>query len=60
MYIIIIGWIYVVLMMSITENSVLAGILTFIFYGVVPVSIIYYIGSSRARKKKREDKKKLD
>ena len=46
--------------MSITENSVLAGILTFIFYGVVPVSIIYYIGSSRARKKKREDKKKLD
>lgn len=53
MYIIVIGWIYVVLMMSITEQSVAAGLMTFILYGVLPVLIIVYIAGTPERKRRR-------
>ncbi|MDQ9170624.1 hypothetical protein Q8A64_09400 [Oxalobacteraceae bacterium R-40] len=54
MYLVAIGWIYVVFMMSITENSVVAGVATFIFYGLIPVSIILYLGGSRRRRIRRQ------
>lgn len=41
MHIVAIGWMYVVLMMSLTEKSFVAGVMTFLFYGVVPVGIIW-------------------
>lgn len=53
MYIIVIGWIYVVLMMSITETSFVAGIMTFVLYGIVPTSIIVYIMGTPARRRRR-------
>jgi hypothetical protein len=53
MHIIVIGWIYVVLMMAITEHSVIAGIMTFLMYGVFPLSIILYLTGSRVRRNKR-------
>lgn len=53
MYIIAIAWIYVVFMMSITETSVIAGIMTFLLYGVLPVSIIVYVMGTGQRKRKR-------
>ncbi|HEY8609429.1 MAG TPA: hypothetical protein VIM12_20125 [Noviherbaspirillum sp.] len=53
MYIVAIAWIYVVLMMSVTEHSVVAGIMTFLFYGVVPVTIILYLMGASGRKRKR-------
>lgn len=34
MYIIAIGWLWVVLMMALTETGVTAGIPTFLFYGL--------------------------
>ena len=43
MYIVAIAWIYVVFMMAITETSVIAGIMTFLLYGVLPVTIIVYV-----------------
>ncbi len=54
MHIAAVGWMYVVLMMAITEESVFAGIMTFFLYGVLPTLIIVYIGSSRQRRKRRE------
>jgi bacteriorhodopsin len=59
MYLIAIGWIYVVFMMSITEQSVIAGIMTFIFYGVLPVTVIMYLGGSRQRRLKRQAEEEL-
>lgn len=56
MHIAVVGWIYVVLMMAITEESVVAGIMTFFFYGVLPVTIIMYVGGSGNRKRRREQK----
>ncbi|MEY3665478.1 MAG: hypothetical protein RL618_575 [Pseudomonadota bacterium] len=54
MHIAAVGWIYVVLMMAITEDSVTAGIMTFFFYGVLPTLLIVYIGGSGQRRKRRE------
>lgn len=58
MYIVVIAWIYVVLMMSITELSVIAGIMTFLMYGVFPLSIILYVLGSPQRKRNRADAEK--
>ena len=38
-----IGWMYVTLMMAITQPTFIAGIATFFFYGLLPVSIIVYV-----------------
>lgn len=61
MYIVVIGWIYVVLMMAITEDSVVAGIMTFLMYGVLPLAIILYLTGGRQRRRNRALlKKQLD
>jgi biotin transporter BioY len=59
MLIVAIGWIYVVLMMSITEQSVVAGCLTFLLYGVFPVAVILYVMGAPGRKRKRKNAEKL-
>lgn len=54
MHIAAVGWIYVTLMMAITEESVVAGIMTFFLYGVLPTLIILYVGGSGQRRRRRE------
>jgi hypothetical protein len=57
MLIIAIAWLYVVLMMSLTQSSFIAGVATFLFYGVIPCSIVLYIVGTparRARAKRKE------
>lgn len=51
LYLIAIAWIYVVLYMSITESSVVAGIMTFIFYCIIPLSLVIYVLRAPARKR---------
>jgi mannose/fructose/N-acetylgalactosamine-specific phosphotransferase system component IID len=56
MYIVAIAWIYVALMMSVAEatntnGSVLGAIVTFILYGVAPVSLVVYLMRSPGRKR---------
>jgi len=58
MYIVAIAWIYVVFMMSITERSVVAGIMTFLLYGVLPLSIILYLMGVPKRKRARAAQEK--
>jgi bacteriorhodopsin len=53
MHIVAIAWLYVVFMMSITEHSVIAGIMTFLLYGVLPLSIILYLMGTNHRRRKR-------
>jgi hypothetical protein len=57
MHIAVVGWIYVVLMMSVVEDSFVAGIMTFFLYGVLPVSIIVYIGGTGKRRRRREQER---
>lgn len=58
MHIVALAWLYVVLMMSITEQSVIAGIVTFLLYGVLPLAIILYVMGSSQRKRKRAEAEK--
>ncbi|MEY4862218.1 MAG: hypothetical protein RLZ51_313 [Pseudomonadota bacterium] len=62
MYIIAIAWIYVVLMMALTEASVVAGISTFVFYGLAPLALLLWLlGTPQRRRarKAREDAEAL-
>lgn len=59
MYIVAIAWIYVVLMMSITEDSVVAGVMTFLLYGVLPLTIILYVMGAPQRKRNRQQAEKM-
>ena len=56
MHIAVVGWIYVVLMMSVVEDSFVAGIMTFFLYGVLPVSIIVYIGGTGKRRRRAQER----
>ncbi len=51
--IVAIGWIYVVLMMALTEHSFIAGLMTFLLYGVFPLSITLYLLGTRQRRERR-------
>ncbi|HYD95506.1 MAG TPA: hypothetical protein VEC01_09280 [Noviherbaspirillum sp.] len=59
MYIVAIAWIYVILMMSITEDTVVAGVMTFLLYGVLPLVIILYVMGTPQRKRNRVEAEKL-
>jgi hypothetical protein len=59
MYLIAIAWIYVALMMAVAEatnsnGTVLGAIVTFVLYGVLPVSIVMYVLLSPTRKRARK------
>jgi hypothetical protein len=54
MYIVAIAWVYVVLLMAMTESSITAGVMTFIMYCVFPLSIVLYL--MRTPKRKQENK----
>lgn len=57
LFLITVAWVYVVLLMSATESSFLAGVITFIFYCVIPLSLVLYILSAPARKKRLKENK---
>lgn len=65
MYLVVIGWLYVVLMMAVVEasspsGSVLGGISTFALYGLLPLSIIVYVMRSPDRRAKRKAQEALE
>lgn len=48
MYLIVIAWMYVVLMMSVAEatsttGTILGAVMTFVLYGLLPVSLVIYL-----------------
>ncbi|MBG6221252.1 MULTISPECIES: hypothetical protein [unclassified Janthinobacterium] len=49
-----IAWIYVVGLMALTESSIIAGVMTFVLYCIVPLSLLFYLTGSRRRKRKAE------
>lgn len=56
MYLVVIGWMYVVLMMSVAEatnttGSVLGAIVTFFLYGLLPVALVVYLMLTPQRRK---------
>lgn len=56
MYLVVIGWMYVVLMMSVAEasnttGSLLGAIVTFFLYGLLPVALVVYLMLTPQRRK---------
>ena len=45
--IIVIGWLYVTLLVAANEPSLIAGIISFLFYGALPCGLILYFAGSR-------------
>ena len=55
MYLIVIGWLYVVLMMAVaqatnTTGTLVGAVFTFVLYGALPVSLVVYLIGTPARK----------
>lgn len=54
MYIVAIAWIYVTLLMALTETSFVAGAATFFFYGLFPLAILLWLlGTPERRRRQR-------
>ena len=56
MHLVVIAWLYVALMMAVAEatspiGTVVGAVLTFVLYGVAPVSLVIYIMMTPARKR---------
>ena len=56
MYLIVIGWLYVTLLMALAEafssqGSVLGAIITFVFYGLLPMALVIYLMGTPMRRK---------
>jgi biotin transporter BioY len=54
MYIIAIGWLWVAFMMAITEPSIVSGLLTFLFYGLLPCSLLMYLLGTPGRRRRQK------
>ena len=58
MYLVAVGWMYVVLLMTVAEatgsnGSLLGALVTFVLYGVLPLSIVMYLLRTPARRRAR-------
>ncbi len=58
MYLVAIAWMYVVVMMAVAEamspvGTVLGAIITFVFYGLMPVALVLYILGTPGRRRAR-------
>lgn len=65
---VVIGWLYVALMMAVAEatnstGTVLGAAITFLLYGLMPVSLVLYLmtapGRRRAAKAREQDRKSV-
>lgn len=56
MYLIAIAWFYVALLAAISDDTVLGGILTFLFYGLGPIALFLWLFGSPTRRRRRKAK----
>jgi len=56
MYIIAIAWMYVVTLMAATEKTLAAGMLTFVFYGLLPCALLLWVLGVKHRRHMRAAK----
>ena len=51
LHIVFIAWLWVVLMLAITERSIVGAVLTFVFYGLLPSVLLWWISAAAARRR---------
>ncbi|MCK6387797.1 hypothetical protein [Zoogloea sp.] len=52
MYIIAIAWLYVAVLAAASDTTLIGGILTFVFYGVAPLSLFLWLFGTPARRRR--------
>jgi hypothetical protein len=50
--IIVIGWLYVTVLVAANEPTIIAGIISFLFYGALPCGLLLYFSGSRVRRER--------
>lgn len=56
MYIIAIGWLYVTVLMAMTETSIVAGVLSFVIYGLAPTALLLWLFGRPVRRRNSASK----
>ncbi len=51
--IIVIAWLYVTVLVAANEPTVVAGIVSFLFYGALPCGLLLYFAGSKVRRQRR-------
>ena len=54
MWIVAVAWIYVVVLMAATEPTIVHGLMTFLFYCALPLSIVLYLTGGKRRRARRK------
>lgn len=50
MHIVATAWLFVTILMAVTERSLTAGLLTFVLYGVAPLALFWWVVGTPARR----------
>jgi len=53
MYLIVIGWLYVILMMALVSDSLLKALMRFVLLGVFPVALLLWLRGRRRQPSER-------
>lgn len=55
MYVVAIGWLYVTIIMAATEPSITGAVMTFIWYGLLPLALfLWLVGTPQRRRSVRK------
>ncbi len=57
--IIVIGWLYVTLLVAANEATLVAGVISFLFYGALPCGLILYFAGSKVRRQRQRYREQL-
>ena len=53
MYIVAIGWLYVTILVALNEPTVVSGIISFLFYGLLPCGLLLWMAGRKVRRQRR-------
>ncbi|HEX6736590.1 MAG TPA: hypothetical protein VF096_17440 [Azonexus sp.] len=57
--IIVIGWLYVTILVAANEPSIVVGIISFLFYGLLPCGLLLWFSGSKVRRQRRAYREQL-
>lgn len=46
----VVAWLYVVLMVAVMQSSLVAGVVTFLFFGILPCGLVVWLIGTPARR----------
>lgn len=53
MYIVAIGWLYVTVLVALNEPNLIYGIISFLFYGLLPAALLLWFAGRRVRRQRQ-------